>query len=105
MEVDAFWHAPVLQQLPAPPYDLARAGQFSNGQISYQDEDVLQAAVAPLGYRLGLIPTPGKGYHQTCAVIYDVMGVMLHTLPLDAAQAISGALLRMRNPHQAPYHP
>jgi hypothetical protein len=32
--------------------DLAFVGRFANGSISYQDEDVLQAAVAPLGYRL-----------------------------------------------------
>lgn len=30
--------------------DLARAGRFRNTRISFQEEDVLQAAVAPLGY-------------------------------------------------------
>src|SRR5262249_22731600 len=81
---------------------LAREGAFSNGRISYQDEGALQAAVASLGrgYRLGLVSTPGSGYHHTCTVIYDATGAMLHTLPRDAAQAISAAFLRMPNPHQ-----
>jgi hypothetical protein len=53
-----------------------------------------------LGYRLGFIPTPGSGYHHTCAVIYDATDAMLHALPLDAAQAISNAFLHMPNPHR-----
>jgi hypothetical protein len=83
-------------------FHLALAGGFSNGQISSQDEDMLQAAVASLGlgYRLGFIPTPGSGYHYTCAVIYGATGTMLHALPLDAAQAIGNAFLRMPNPHR-----
>lgn len=83
--------------------DLARAGAFSNGQISYQDEDVLQAVVARLGYRLGFIRTPGGVYHHTCAVLYDAAGAMLHTLPLDLAQALSAAFLRIPNPQRQPY--
>lgn len=83
--------------------DLARAGSFSNGQISYQDEDVLQAAVAPLGYQLSVIQTPGAGYHHTCAVLYDATGTMLHALPPDAALALSAAFIRMVNPHRNPY--
>lgn len=83
--------------------DLAREGAFSNGQISYQDEDVLQAVVASLGYRLGFIPTPGGVYHHTCMVLYGAAGAMLHTLPLDVAQALSAAFLRMPNPHRRLY--
>jgi hypothetical protein len=82
---------------------LALAGAFSNGQISYQDEDVLQAAVAPLSYRLSIIQTPGSGYHHTCAVLYDATGTMLHALPPDAALALSNAFIRMTNPHRLPY--
>ena len=66
---------------------------------------MLQAAIAPLGYRLGFIQTPGKGYHHTCTVLYDASGAMLHTLPPAAVQAISGAFLRMPNPHRVPMRP
>jgi hypothetical protein len=38
-------------------------------------------------------------------VIFDAAGVMLQTLPLDAAQAISGAFLRMPIPHRVRRHP
>lgn len=48
--------------------ELAQAGKFRNARISFQDEDVLQAALAPLGYRLVLIQTPGGGYHHTLTV-------------------------------------
>lgn len=80
--------------------ELARAGQFIYTRISYRDEDVLQAAVAPLGYRLEFIQTHGGGYHHTCAVIYDATGTMLQALPLDAAVVIGNAFQRKRNPYQ-----
>jgi hypothetical protein len=80
--------------------ELAQAGQFRNTQISYQDEDVLQAAVVPLGYRLEIIQTPGGGFHHTCSLIDGSMGTILHALPPDAAVAISQAFRRKRNPHQ-----
>jgi hypothetical protein len=80
--------------------ELARAGQFRNTRISYQDEDVLQAAVASLGYRLEFIQTPGGGFHHTCAMIYGATGAILHALPPDAAMTISAAFQRKRNPHQ-----
>jgi hypothetical protein len=82
--------------------ELSRAGRFRNTQISYQDEDALQAAVAPLGYRLEFIQTPGVGFHHTCSVISVATWLMLHVLPHDVAAAMSNAFRRMRNPHQAP---
>lgn len=80
--------------------ELAQVGRFRNATISYQDEDVLQTAVAALGYRLGFIPTPGAGYHHTCTVIYDAAGTMLHALPMAAAVAISSAFQRTPNPYR-----
>jgi hypothetical protein len=79
---------------------LARAGQFRNTRISVEDEDVLQAAVAPLGYRLEFIRTPGAGFHHTCALIEVATGASLHALPANAASALSNAFQRRRNPYQ-----
>jgi hypothetical protein len=44
--------------------ELAKAGQFPHAKVGYADRDALVAAVAPLGYELRLIPTPGRGYHH-----------------------------------------
>ncbi|HKV83646.1 MAG TPA: hypothetical protein VJN88_03760 [Ktedonobacterales bacterium] len=80
--------------------DLALAGRFRNTRISFQDEDALQAVVAPLGYRLEFIPSPGGGFHHTCTLIEVATGAPLHALPANAASALSNAFQRMRNPHQ-----
>jgi hypothetical protein len=82
--------------------ELAQAGRFKNGQVSVADEDDLRAALAPLGYRMELVPTPGRGYHHTLAVLYDVSGQMLTALPADAAQALAATFTRYRNPYQVP---
>ena len=82
--------------------ELAAAGQFPNRQISYTTLDTLQTAVQPLGYRVDLVKTPGTGFHHTLTVLYDANGVMLHTLPRDAAVAISAAFQRMPNPFPTP---
>ncbi|MEO7000179.1 MAG: hypothetical protein ABI068_00090 [Ktedonobacterales bacterium] len=82
--------------------ELAAAGRFPNAQISYATLDTLQAAVQHLGYRVRLVKTPGTGFHHTLTVLYDANGIMLRTLPRDAAVAISAAFQRMPNPSPAP---
>jgi hypothetical protein len=82
--------------------ELALAGQFRNGQISYAGDDALQAAVQSVGYTMRLIPSPGRGYHHTFAVIYNANGMMQQTLPPVVAVALSQAFRRMPNPHPVP---
>ncbi len=82
--------------------ELAKAGQFPNGQISYALDVDLVAALAPLGYQMRLIASPGQGFHHTFAVLFDATGVMLQTLPQDAATAISRTFKRRVNPYQTP---
>ncbi len=82
--------------------ELARAGQFKNGQVSIADEDALRAALAPLGYTMRLVPTPGRGFHHTLAVLYDTGGQMLTSLPSDAALALANTFQQRPNPHQVP---
>jgi hypothetical protein len=82
--------------------ELARAGQFKNLQISYATEGVLQAALSPLGYRMQLVRSPGKGFHHTLVVLYDPGGAMLQRLPRDAAEALSRSFQRRPNPYPVP---
>lgn len=82
--------------------ELAQAGQFKNLQISYATEDVLQAALSSLGYRLQLARSPGKGFHHTLVILYDTGGAMLQRLPLDAAEALSRSFQRRTNPYPIP---
>ena len=82
--------------------DLARAGQFPNGQISYAHDSDLLTALTPLGYRMRLIASPGRGFHHTFAVLYNANGVMLTTLPQDAADALDRVFQRRPNPHRKP---
>lgn len=82
--------------------DLARAGQFPNGQISVASDIDLAAAVAPLGYAIRLVRSPGSGYHHTFAVLYDASGTVLHTLPDDAAAALSRTFAQLPNPYRVP---
>jgi hypothetical protein len=77
---------------------LAQAGRFPHAQISYATDDALQAALAPLGYTMRLVKSPGSGYHHTFAVLYDGGGTMAQVLPPDAAQAISQAFQQRANP-------
>jgi hypothetical protein len=80
--------------------ELARAGQFPNAQISYADELSLAHAIEPR-YRLRLVPSPGKGYHHTLAVIEDAGGIMRQTLPLPRR---AGALSRLSTHAQSRAH-
>ncbi len=92
----------------APGYtveDLAQAGQFKNNQISFATEDALVSALRPLGYTLHLVPSPGRGFHHTLVVLYDVGGTMLQQLPQDAAEALSRAFQQRPNPYPSAYVP
>lgn len=82
--------------------ELARAGQFPHAQLSVATDDALAAALIPLGYEMRLVPSPGKGYHHTFAVLYDASGVPLRTLPLDAARALSATFWQQPNPFTTP---
>jgi hypothetical protein len=82
--------------------ELAQAGQFKNGQVSIADEDDLRAALAPLGYALRLVPTPGQGFHHTLVVLYDTNGQTLTSLPANAASALAATFRQRPNPYPAP---
>ncbi len=82
--------------------ELAVAGGFRNGKISYATADELSACLQPLGYTMHLIPTPGHGYHHTLCVVYDANGAAFEVLPRDAAEAISNTLQRVPNPALLP---
>ena len=56
--------------------ELARAGRFPNAQISIAYDTDLHRALQSLGYDMRLVKSPGKGYHHTFVVIYDVNGMM-----------------------------
>ncbi len=78
--------------------ELALAGQFPHPQVSYAPEDALAAALAPLGYSMRLVKSPGTGYHHTFTVLYDATGAMLSVLPQDAAVVLSATFQQMPNP-------
>ena len=82
--------------------ELARAGKLPNLSISYAEDTALEAALAPLGYSMRLVRSPGRGYHHTFTVLYDAVGTMLKTLPQDAAEAISQTFRRIPNPAVSP---
>ncbi len=102
-QAPSVWGFSVQYDQAASVDDVARAGAFPNGQISYQQEQVLATALLALGYRMRLVRTPGRGYHHTFMVLYDASGVMLHTLPLDAATALHQTFFHIPNPHRVPY--
>jgi hypothetical protein len=79
--------------------ELAKAGQFPNGQISFVQRLDLEAALTSLGYHIELRSTKGMGFHHTLMVLYnDATKAPLTTLPIDAAQAMAGIFQRKKNP-------
>ena len=78
---------------------LAMAAKFPHAQISFAEEAALAAALASLGYTMRLVQSPGAAYHHTFAVLYDATGMAIHSLPLDAASAISRMFQRRPNPY------
>jgi hypothetical protein len=82
--------------------ELAQAGQYRNGQISYASDDDLAMAVNSSGYTMRLVKSPGRGFHHTFAVIYNVNSMMEQSLPLIVAVAISKVFRQMKNPYPVP---
>ncbi len=78
--------------------ELALAGQFPHEQISYATDDALQLALQPHGYTMRLVRSPGRGYHHTFAVLYDMGGLPLQRLPQDAAVVLSQTFRHRPNP-------
>lgn len=80
--------------------EIAQTRRFPNGQLSIAYDTELQAALAPLGYSMRIIRSPGRGYHHTLAVLYDANGQMLHALPRSAADALAGVFRQIANAYQ-----
>jgi hypothetical protein len=80
--------------------ELAWVGRLRNGRVSVADEDALRAALAPLGYTLELVPTPGRGFHHRLLALYDATGQILTTLPADAARALATTFVQHPNPYR-----
>ncbi len=80
--------------------ELALAGQFPHEQISYATDDALRVALQTLGYTMKLVRSPGRGYHHTFAVLYDVNGLLLQNLPQDAAVTLSQTFRHRLNPYR-----
>jgi hypothetical protein len=72
-----------------PWEDLARAASFPHSKVCYADRSNLEKVIAQLGYMLVLVATPGKGYHHELCLTLMQNGVMLQTLPVVAAKALS----------------
>jgi hypothetical protein len=79
--------------------EIAKARRFPNGQISIAYDVDLRAALAPLGYTMRIVRSPGRGYHHTFAVLYDATGQMLQSLPRDAADALAATFRQINNPY------
>ena len=70
--------------------ELAAAGRFRNTQISVTTDAALIAAGVQAGYDVGIVKSPGTGYHHTVQVPFP--------LPLDLAVALSAAFTQRPNP-------
>ena len=70
--------------------ELAAAGRFRNAQISVTTAEVLIAAGAVVGYTVGIIQSPGAGYHHTVQVPCP--------FSWDVAVALSAVFTQLPNP-------
>lgn len=77
--------------------EIAKVWRFPNGRLSIAYDTELQAALAPPGYTIRIIRSPGRGYHHTFAVLYDATGQMLHSLPRGAADALAAVFRQITN--------
>lgn len=77
---------------------LAAAGRFRNGQISYAIDVDLIAAAEILGYDLDLVRTPGGGYHHTMTARASVSGDVARQLPHDLAMILGDRFRQRANP-------
>ncbi|MBM3242357.1 hypothetical protein FJZ31_39330 [Candidatus Poribacteria bacterium] len=70
--------------------ELAAAGQFRNKQISVTTVGELEDAGWSLGFNVRVIPSPGRGFHNTVTTP--------NPLPDDLAEALSEVFRQMPNP-------
>lgn len=70
--------------------ELAAAGQFHNRQISVTTVEGLEDAGRCLGFDIRVVPSPGRGFHNTVTTP--------NPLPTDLAKALSEVFRRMPNP-------
>ena len=84
--------------------DLALSGRFPHAMISYEDEEALASALAPIGYRMRLVASPGAGHHHTFCVVEDLSGRAQTALPPIVADALAQTFRRMPNPHRVSRH-
>ncbi len=70
--------------------ELAAAGSFPNAQISVTTVEQLVAAAAAQGYVIGVVRSPGRGFHHDVRVP--------NPLPDDLAQALAATFVQMPNP-------
>jgi len=82
--------------------ELAAAGRFPNGQISYAADTALSDAARNLGYDLALIKTPGRGFHYTLGLRASATSDIVQQLPDDVAQAFEAVFQQRDNPFIVP---
>ena len=82
--------------------ELAKAGRFPNGQISYAQRIDLESALLPLNFIMELRRTQGTGYHHTFMVLYDTARIVQTSLRQDVADALAAVFQRKRNPFPVP---
>ena len=68
--------------------ELTRTGNIQNGKVCYANRKDLEVAMKQLGYTLLLVATPGRGYHHELSLVLVKDGLILTTLPDQAAQAL-----------------
>lgn len=70
--------------------ELAAAGQFRNKQISVTTVGELENAGGALGFHIRVVPSPGRGFHNTATTP--------NPLPDDLAIALSKVFRQIPNP-------
>lgn len=81
---------------------LAWVAQQPHTQLHYATVAELRVALAPLGYDLVLVRTPSRANPDHCSLsVAPSGGGAVPTLPLDVAQALTGAFHVTLNPYQA----
>ena len=71
-------------------HELAAAGRFRNAHISVTTAEELVAAGLSVGYAVGIVKSPGAGYHHTVQVPFP--------LRLDLAVALSAVFTQRLTP-------
>lgn len=84
---------------------LARSAWQPHTRIHYATVAELIAALGTLGYDLVLTPTPHPGNPDHATLSIGRQGVILTSMPRDAAQALVQAFHVAPNPYQRPPTP